>query len=40
MFTDDDGQTCLFYQGNNDKGKTWYLSHVKLRWQDGKPHII
>lgn len=37
VFTDDDGQTYLFYQGNNDMGKTWYLSKIKVDWLDGKP---
>ncbi len=39
VFVDDDGQTYLFYQGNNDKGKTWYLSRVKIGWENGKPYI-
>lgn len=33
-FTDDDGSQYLFYQGNNDNGKTWYLS-VKKILRDG-----
>lgn len=36
-FCDEDGQTYLFFQGNNDMGQTWYLSHIKVRWQDGQP---
>jgi hypothetical protein len=24
----------LFYQGNNDRGRTWYLSRVKLDWTE------
>lgn len=39
IFVDDDGQTYLFYQGNNDKGKTWFLSCVRIDWKDGKPFI-
>jgi beta-xylosidase len=39
VFVDDDGQTYLFYQGNNDRGRTWFLSWVKLGWQDGRPFI-
>ena len=39
IFTDDDGQTSLFYQGNNDKGRTWFLSRVKIDWKDGKPIV-
>ena len=37
VFTDDDGRTYLFYQGNNDHGKTWYLSCVEVRWHEGRP---
>lgn len=40
IFVDDDGQTYMFYQGNPDHGRTWFLSWVKLGWKDGKPHII
>ena len=32
VFTDDDGQAYLFYQGNRDKGTTWYLSCARIRW--------
>lgn len=39
-FTDDDGKTYLFYQGNNDKGKTWYLSKVTIGWKNGLPFIV
>jgi len=34
---DDDGQHYLFYQGNNDNGRTWYLSVVPVDWKDGRP---
>ena len=34
---DDDGRDYLFYQGNNDKGRTWYLSVTPIDWRDGKP---
>ncbi len=40
IFEDDDGQTYLFYQGNNDKGKTWLLSFEKIGWRDGKPYLM
>jgi beta-1,2-mannobiose phosphorylase / 1,2-beta-oligomannan phosphorylase len=40
VFVDDDGQTYLFYQGNNDKGKTWFLSRVKIGWKDEKPNVM
>ncbi len=39
VFVDDDGQTYLFFQGNNDHGKTWYLSIAKVTWTDGKPTV-
>lgn len=37
IFTDNDGRTYLFYQGNNDKGKTWYLSQKEVFWKNGIP---
>jgi predicted GH43/DUF377 family glycosyl hydrolase len=37
VFKDEDGTTWLFYQGNNDNGRSWYLSKVKIVWQDGRP---
>lgn len=37
LFQDDDGQDYLFYQGNNDRGRSWYLSVVPIDWRDGKP---
>ena len=33
------GKTYLFYQGNNDGGKTWYLSKVEVFWRDGIPTL-
>lgn len=30
VFVDDDGTITLFYQGNNEKGRTWFLSNVKI----------
>ena len=36
-FTDDDGQVTLFFQGNNDHGKTWYLSSRKIGWRGDLP---
>jgi len=38
-FTDEDGTTYLFYQGNNDKGRSWYLSNVKIGWKEGLPFV-
>jgi hypothetical protein len=39
VFVDDDGTPYLFYQGNNDGGRTWLLSVVRLAWRDGRPAI-
>jgi beta-1,2-mannobiose phosphorylase / 1,2-beta-oligomannan phosphorylase len=32
-----DGKYFLFFQGNNDKGKTWYLSKVEIGWNRKGP---
>ncbi|MEJ7560076.1 MAG: family 43 glycosylhydrolase [Pedobacter sp.] len=40
IFEDENGQTYLFYQGNNDKGKSWYLSNLKIGWTKKGPYII
>jgi beta-1,2-mannobiose phosphorylase / 1,2-beta-oligomannan phosphorylase len=37
VFVDEDGTTYLFYQGNDDKGRTWRLSFVKIAWREGMP---
>lgn len=39
IFANSKGDDYLFFQGNNDKGKTWFLSNVKIRWKNGKPEI-
>ena len=39
VFTDNDGRTYLFYQGNNDKGKSWYLSNKEVFWKNGIPGL-
>ena len=38
-FTDHDGTTHLFFQGNNDNGKTWYLSRAVVTWNGDNPII-
>ncbi len=38
-FTAQDGTTYLFYQGNRDHGKSWYLSKVKIGWKAGMPFV-
>ncbi|SFL65158.1 Glycosyl hydrolases family 43 [Paenibacillus sp. 1_12] len=32
-------RTYLFYQGNNDMGKTWYLSNVEIVWEGHIPSV-
>ena len=38
VFQDGD-QTYIFYQGNADKGKSWYLSKVKIGWKNDRPFV-
>ena len=40
VFVDDDDRVYLFYQGNNDKGKSWYLSRVEIGFKNEIPYII
>ena len=40
VFTDDNGRTYLFYQGNNDNGKTWYILVMEIRWHGVKPYLV
>lgn len=37
IFSDQAGKTWLFYQGNNDKGKTWFLSNLEVKWDRRGP---
>ena len=39
LFTDTDGRTYLFYQGNNDKGRSWLLSQQEVVWKKGRPYL-
>jgi len=39
-FAADDGRSYLFFQGNNDHGKTWLLSCFELGWQDNAPYLL
>ncbi len=39
LFKDNDGRTYLFYQGNNDGGKTWYITNEEVVWKDGRPAL-
>ena len=38
-FTDQDGTVHLFYQGNDDGGKTWHLSRATVGWPRGKAKL-
>jgi predicted GH43/DUF377 family glycosyl hydrolase len=40
IFTTPAGKTYLFFQGNNDKGKTWFLSNREVTWQKDIPKLI
>jgi len=39
FFEDDNGRSYLFFQGNNDHGKTWLLSCVELEWAGSTPRL-
>jgi beta-1,2-mannobiose phosphorylase / 1,2-beta-oligomannan phosphorylase len=39
VFKDRNGKTYLFFQGNNDNGKTWYISKVEVRWNRKGPFL-
>lgn len=39
IFTDTDKRTYLFYQGNNDMGKTWLLTQLEVLWPNGIPSL-
>lgn len=38
VFTDRDGRTFLFYQGNPDHGKTWLISQEEVKWHEYTSH--
>jgi len=40
IFTDDDGKMYLFFQGNNDKGKSWFLSNMIVKWDGEMPYLV
>jgi beta-1,2-mannobiose phosphorylase / 1,2-beta-oligomannan phosphorylase len=40
LFQDDDSQLYMFYQGNSDHGRTWFLSWVKLGWDGDQPRVL
>ena len=39
IFANPDGDDYLFFQGNNDQGRTWFISNVKIGWDAEKPVI-
>ena len=39
IFLDQNGLTYLFYQGNNDNGRTWYISNLEVFWSDKGPFL-
>lgn len=32
IFEDRKGRTWLFFQGNNDNGRTWFISFIEVKW--------
>ena len=36
---DDGNKTYLFYQGNKDKGNTWWISNVEVFWNKKGPYL-
>lgn len=40
VYRDQQGQTHLFYQGNNSHGKHWLLTSVPLKWSKKGPQIV
>ena len=39
LFKTRKGKTYLFYQGNDDFGKTWFLSNMEVKWKNRHPFI-
>ena len=39
VFKSSSGDYHLFFQGNNDHGKTWYISKRKLVWKGEVPYV-
>jgi predicted GH43/DUF377 family glycosyl hydrolase len=39
LFKDENGRTYLFFQGNNDNGKTWYISNIEVFWNNKGPYL-
>jgi hypothetical protein len=39
VFVDEDSRTHLFFQGNDDGGRTWSISRVQLDWRSERPYL-
>ena len=39
LFTDKNGRTYLFYQGNPDNGKTWLITQEEVHWTNNTPNL-
>ncbi|MCG6185876.1 family 43 glycosylhydrolase [Maribellus maritimus] len=39
IFETSGGKTYLFFQGNNDNGKTWYISNIEVFWNENGPYL-
>ena len=39
LFTDKNGRTYLFYQGNPDNGKTWLITQEEVHWTNNTPRL-
>lgn len=39
IFADKSGRTFLFFQGNNDNGQSWYISHIEVFWGKEGPFL-
>jgi len=40
VFEARDGTYHLFFQGNNNHGKSWYLSRRQIIWESGIPNVL
>jgi len=40
IFANPNGDDYLFFQGNNTKGKDWYISNVKVIWENNLPKLL
>lgn len=39
IFANPNGDYYLFFQGNNTMGKNWFISNVKVVWEDNLPQL-